>query len=294
MPVRSIRKIITATTEKVGAGELEMLRLIGPSLAELFDPFLLLYVFDYEHPEQYAKGIPWHAHRGLETITYLFRGDLRHVDSLGNRGRILDGGCQWMTAGSGIMHQEMPRPLGEPEAEKESLPDRVDRISGVQLWLNMPSAHKWAAPGSVDAAAKSIPVVKQGADTIKVLSGQYAGQTGPFTGEYVRLLFLDVTLGPDRRWALETRQNDNVFVAVLRGAGWFDETGSERVESRQGVLFYKGDELIARADREGIHFLVFAAQSLREPIAWHENIVMNSDEELSQAMRELRQGKFIR
>lgn len=295
MSVRSIRDIVEATPDKVGAAELGMLSVIGPSRVKDFDPFLLLYAFDYSYPEEYVKGIPWHPHRGIETITYLLRGDIRHVDSLGNRGRIIDGGCQWMTAGRGIMHQEMPRPSdGEPDEEKESILDGTERMLGVQLWLNLPSKDKMTEPKTVDVPASRIPeVIRDGAE-VKVVSGRYENLAGPFQGEHIRLLFLDVTLEPGARWALETEQDASLFVFVADGAGWFGETDHQRISARHAVLFQKGDEFIARADREGLRFLLFSAKALREPVAWYGTIVMNSDEELSQAAREMRQGAFIR
>lgn len=295
MSVRSIREIVEATTEQVGAAKLGMLRAIGPARVKEFDPFLLLYVFDYAYPEEYAKGIPWHPHRGLETITYVIRGDLHHVDSLGNKGRIIDGGCQWMTAGSGIMHKEMPRSsVDMPEEEKESILDGTERMYGVQLWLNLPAKNKMAPPRTVDVASKHVPEIVRDGSRIKILSGHYETQAGPFIGEYVRLLFLDVSLDPGRRWVLETVQDANLFVYVLEGAGRFADTEHPVITPHRAVLFQKGDELVARAEDEGLRFLVFSAKSLREPVAWHETIVMNADEELSDAMRELRQGRFIR
>ncbi len=295
MSVRSIREIVEATTEQVGAAKLEMLRAIGPARVREFDPFLLLYVFDYSYPEEYTKGIPWHPHRGLETITYVIRGDLHHVDSLGNRGRIRDGGCQWMTAGSGIMHQEMPRSVdGMPDEEKESILDGIERMYGVQLWLNLPSKDKMAPPRTVDVAAKHIPEIVRDGSRVKILSGHYETQAGPFVGEYVQLLFLDVTLDPGKRWVLETVQDANLFVYVLEGTGRFGDAEHPVVTPGRAVLFQKGDELVAQSEDKGLRFLVFSAKALREPIAWHETIVMNADEELSQAMRELRQGRFIR
>ena len=294
MSVRSIREVVPAVPELVG-GSVTMLSVIGQPSVEAYDPFLKLYAFDFTNPEDYIKGIPWHPHRGIETVTYLIRGDIEHGDSLGNKGRIIDGGCQWLTAGRGIMHKEMPRPSdGEPDEEKETFFEETERMLGAQVWLNMPGKDKMAAPKTRDIPEDRIPRITRDGCTISVVSGHYENMTGAFQGEYVRMLFLDVEMEPGARWVLETEQDATLFVYILEGSGWFGEADHQLVSARNAILFHKGDEFIARAEQNGLHFLLFSAKQLREPVAWNGSIVMNTDEELSQAARELRQGTFIK
>ena len=221
--IRTIRKIVTGTTQYDGAG-VKLVRVIGNSNVEDFDPFLMLDAFDSADPADYVKGFPWHPHRGIETVTYLIHGDIEHRDSIGNKGSIQDGCCQWMTAGSGIMHQEMPKP--------------ADRMLGVQLWLNLPREDKMTAPQYRDIKANMIPKIADNGSTISVISGNYKETSGPVHGDYVKTLFLDVNMEPNSEWKLQTKTDDTLFVYIVEGEGWFDESHQDIQQSRRAVLFH--------------------------------------------------------
>jgi len=276
--IRTIRKIVTGTTQYDGAG-VKLVRVIGNSNVEDFDPFLMLDAFDSADPADYVKGFPWHPHRGIETVTYLIHGDIEHRDSIGNKGSIQDGCCQWMTAGSGIMHQEMPKP--------------ADRMLGVQLWLNLPREDKMTAPQYRDIKANMIPKIADNGSTISVISGNYKETSGPVHGDYVKTLFLDVNMEPNSEWKLQTKTDDTLFVYIVEGEGWFDESHQDIQQSRRAVLFHEGDEFLAKASQKGLRFLLFSANPLKEPIAWGGPIVMNTREELDLAFREISDGTFI-
>lgn len=275
---RPIRLIVTGTHQVDGAG-VKLVRVLGPAQTQEFDPFLMLDAFDSRNPDDYIKGFPWHPHRGIETVTYLIAGDIEHGDSLGNRGHILDGGCQWMTAGSGIIHQEMPQ--------------ASPRMLGLQLWLNLPRKDKWAHPQYRDITAALIPKLREDTGTVGVISGSYGPAKGATQGDYVRTLLLDVALKPDATWCLPVDGQSNLFIYIVEGAGLFG-TPPKRVESRRAVLFGDGDEFAVKAEPEGMHFVLFAGRPLREPIAWGGPIVMNTQEELDQAFAEIDNGTFIR
>src|SRR5450759_4985069 len=185
--MREIRRIVTGANQVDGAG-VKLVRVLGPAQTKEFDPFLMLDAFDSRNPADYIKGFPWHPHRGIETVTYLIAGDIEHGDSLGNKGHILDGGCQWMTAGSGIIHQEMPQPAGW--------------MLGLQLWLNLPRKDKWTRPQYRDITAALIPKVQEESGTVGVISGAYGMAQGATQGDYVKALLLDVTLKPGAGWRL--------------------------------------------------------------------------------------------
>jgi Pirin-related protein len=269
---------VTGTTQYDGAG-VKLVRVIGNSNVEDFDPFLMLDAFDSADPADYVKGFPWHPHRGIETVTYLIHGDIEHRDSIGNKGSIQDGCCQWMTAGSGIMHQEMPKP--------------ADRMLGVQLWLNLPREDKMTAPQYRDIKANMIPKIADNGSTISVISGNYKETSGPVHGDYVKTLFLDVNMEPNSEWKLQTKTDDTLFVYIVEGEGWFDESHQDIQQSRRAVLFHEGDEFLAKASQKGLRFLLFSANPLKEPIAWGGPIVMNTREELDLAFREISDGTFI-
>jgi redox-sensitive bicupin YhaK (pirin superfamily) len=275
--IRKIQRIATGTHQVDGAG-VKLVRVLGHGDVEDFDPFLMMDAFDSRNPADYTRGFPWHPHRGIETVTYLIHGDIEHGDSLGNRGHILDGGCQWMTAGSGIIHQEMPKASA--------------RMLGLQLWLNLPRKDKWTPPKYRDLTAAVIPKVKEAAGTIAVISGAYQGTKGATQGEHVEALILDVTLDPGTPWRLPVDPQSTLFIYLVEGAGSFD--GAATVKSHQAVLFGAGDEFAVQAGPEGLRFLLFAGRPLREPIAWGGPIVMNTREELEQAFAELDNDTFIR
>lgn len=276
--IRSIRRIVTGKPATDGAG-VKLVRVIGYNDTQDFDPFLMLDAFDSTNPEDYVKGFPWHPHRGIETITYLIRGDIAHGDSLGNKGRILDGECQWMTAGSGILHQEMPQPS--------------ERMLGTQLWLNLPAKDKMTEPKYNDIVGENVPTVAEEGLNIRIISGNYKGTDGAFRGEYADALYLDAEMAPGAEWLLETDPEATLFIYIVQGAGFFGPSG-EAVAEKHAVLFEKGNAFRAKASEEGARIFLMAAKPLGEPIAWGGPIVMNTREELDLAFRELQEGTFIK
>ena len=276
---REVRKIVAGSREEDGAG-VKLVRVIGHADVEEFDPFLMLDAFDSRNPDEYIAGFPWHPHRGIETVTYLISGDIEHGDSLGNKGHILSGGCQWMTAGSGIIHQEMPQPS--------------ERMLGLQLWVNLPRKDKMARPEYRDITAARIPKIQEQNATIAVISGSYGEAEGATKGDYVPVLALDVDLKPGAVWSLPTDPEATAFIYLFEGSGSFGTDGSTDVESHRAVLFGEGSEFRAKAGMQGIRFMLFTGRPLREPIAWGGPIVMNTREELKQAFAEIDNGTFIK
>ena len=274
---REMRRIVVGSRQIDGAG-VHLVRVIGRGDVEEFDPFLLLDAFDSRDPKDYVRGFPWHPHRGIETVTYLIAGDVEHGDSLGNGGHIRDGGCQWMTAGGGILHQEMPQ--------------ASPRMLGLQLWLNLPCKDKFAPPQYRDLSGDRIPRVREKGARIGVISGHYGKTAGPTQGDFVKATMLDVELEPGAEFRLPTDPEATLFVYVVEGAGRFG--GADEVASHRAVLFGAGDEFAAKAGDRGVRFALFAGRPLREPIAWGGPIVMNTREELDQAFEEIENGTFIR
>lgn len=277
--IRSIRKIVNGKQAVDGAG-VKLVRVIGHDNTKEFDPFLMLDAFDSANPADYVKGFPWHPHRGIETITYLIRGDIEHGDSLGNQGSILDGECQWMTAGSGIIHQEMPKPS--------------DRMLGVQLWLNLPAKDKMTAPRYHGITQADIPVIEEDGRKIHIIAGTYDGKTGAMEGEHVKPLYLDVELNPGAEWSLDTDREATLFVYIVQGEGFWGSAGDDCIAAKHAVLFDAGSVFKVKASSNGLRFLLMAANPLQEPIAWGGPIVMNTREELDLAFRELKENKFIK
>ncbi len=264
-----------------------------------FDPFLLLDDFRNENPSDYLAGFPWHPHRGIETITYVLAGTVDHGDSLGNSGKLKDGDVQWMTAGSGILHQEMPK--GDPRG----------RMHGFQLWANLPASMKMTAPRYQDVVAADIPEVTEDDGTrVRVICGSFWGQTGPVDGVAADPRYLDVWVPPGKRRTLEVETARHAFAYVFEGSGTFrdaseprtirDEDGNvvtlplEETGNRSLVLFDSGNEVTVQAGDEGIRFLLVSGKPIEEPVAWAGPIVMNTQEQLKQAYSELRDGTFIR
>ena len=276
--IRKIRKVVTGTNQVDGAG-VKLVRVIGRPDVEDFDPFLMLDAFDSRNPSDYIKGFPWHPHRGIETVTYLISGNIEHGDSLGNTGNILDGCCQWMTAGSGILHQEMP----------QSSP----RMQGVQLWVNLPRKDKMTRPEYRDISAEMIPEVREAGAVVRVIAGTYAGNAGATKGDYVDALLLDVALEAGSDWALAVDPAKTVFVYLFAGAGLFG-ADAQKVESHSAALFDTGALITVKASTEGARFLLCAGCPLKEPVAWGGPIVMNTRQELHQAFEELDNETFIK
>jgi quercetin 2,3-dioxygenase len=299
MSVRPVRKITQATPTLEGAG-VKLQRAFGFGNTTEFDPFLLFDDFRNDHPEDYRRGFPWHPHRGIETITYVLAGTVAHGDSLGNQGNLGPGDVQWMTAGSGILHQEMP------------LGDAQGRMHGFQLWANLPAAMKMTPPRYQDITAKDVPqVVDDDGTTVRVICGEFWGERGPVEGVAADPRYLDVWVPPGRTKRLAIESSRHAFAYVFAGAGSFRDASapqgvlteelssgatvrSHPTNNRSLVLFDSGDEIVVRAGDEGIRFLLVSGKPIEEPVAWYGPIVMNTREQLEQAMRELRNGTFIK
>jgi len=298
MSVRPVRQIIEATPAVEGAG-VKLRRAFGFGDTADYDPFLLLDDFRNDNPADYAAGFPWHPHRGIETITYVLAGSVTHADSLGNRGNLGAGDIQWMTAGRGILHQEMPQG------------DAGGRMHGFQLWANLPSALKMTAPRYQDIAARDIPEVTDDDGTrARIICGEFWGRTGPVEGVAADPRYVDISVPPGRRKRFAVDRARHAFAYVFAGSGSFRDAsaprgilteatdGTDRVDyggaaDRSLVLFDRGDEVVVQAGEEGIRFLLVSGKPLEEPVAWYGPIVMNTEDELRQALTELRQGTFI-
>ena len=279
-------------------------RAFGFGSTDDVDPFLLLDDFRNDDPERYLAGFPWHPHRGIETITYVLAGSVEHGDSLGNRGALGAGDVQWMTAGRGILHQEMPKG------------DAAGRMHGFQLWANLPSALKMTTPRYQDVAARDIPEVTDDDGTsVRVICGSFWGQTGPVDGVAADPRYLDVSVPPGHVRHLGVETVRNAFAYVFAGSGTFrdaspprdvrtdrvgdlatpsDQSATAEVDNRSLVVFDRGDEVVVRAGDDGIRFLLVSGQPIEEPVAWRGPIVMNTQAELMDAYRELHDGTFIK
>jgi redox-sensitive bicupin YhaK (pirin superfamily) len=299
MSLRPVKRLFRAKPTMEGAG-VQLHRAFGFGKSGDFDPFLLLDDFRNEDPRNYLAGFPWHPHRGIETITYVLAGTVEHGDSIGNRGVIAAGDIQWMTAGSGIIHQEMPK--GDAEG----------RMHGFQLWANLPAAMKMTAPRYQGITAREVPVVRDddGAE-IRVVCGRYKSTSGPVSGVAADPMYFDVSIPADRSKKFPIEASRNAFAYVFAGsgkfcnasgplevpseaAGWTDSKPPAEAENRCLVLFDSGDEISVEAGREGVRFLLVSGKPLREPVAWYGPIVMNTEAELQQAFRELEEGTFLK
>ena len=279
---RKIKRVSTSIPTLEGAG-VHLHRAFGNSDVPLFDPFLLFDDFRSDTPEHYTKGFPWHPHRGIETITYVLKGDVEHGDSMGNQGDIGSGDVQWMTAGSGIIHQEMPK--GDSEGKME----------GFQLWANLPAADKMMHPRYRDISAAQIPtVVLDSGATIKVICGQVGDVYGPVQNVMIEPEYLDVTLSANTNFIHSTPKSHTVFAYVHAGKGRFDEVASDMLGNRSLVLFEEGERVSVTAGDKGLSFLLVAGKPLGEPVAWGGPIVMNTQEELQHAFDEFKNGTFIK
>ncbi len=296
---RRIRKIFKSRPTLEGAG-VHLRRVFGNSEVPLFDPFLLLDDFRNTDPQKYIKGFPWHPHRGIETITYVLRGDVEHGDSMGNTGVITSGDMQWMTAGSGIIHQEMPQGDGSGVME------------GFQLWANLPKARKMMPPRYRDIKSTQVPEVeaKNGA-RIKVICGTVEGRQGPVRDIIIEPEYLDVTLPALAEFVHKTPRGHTVFAYVIAGKGvfcreknpfaydalgenYFDMKRDPYIHNGTAVLFEDGDQVTVSAQGEAVRFLLISGKPINEPVAWYGPIVMNTEEELQVAFEEYRNGTFIK
>jgi redox-sensitive bicupin YhaK (pirin superfamily) len=297
--IRPVKRIIEATPTVEGAG-VKLRRAFGFGNTGDFDPFLLFDDFRNERPADYLAGFPWHPHRGIETITYVLAGTVEHGDSLGNSGALGAGDVQWMTAGSGILHQEMPQ--GDPQG----------RMHGFQLWANLPSSLKMTAPRYQDVASRDIPeVIDDDGTRVRVVCGTFWGKTGPVDGVAADPRYLDVWVPPGRRKTLPVETSRHAFAYVFEGTGTFRDASEplgvlteqggpdevlvrEEAGNRSLVLFDRGDEVTVQAGDEGIRFLLVSGKPIAEPVAWYGPIVMNTQDELRAAWAELRDGTFIK
>ncbi len=276
MSARKIKQIVTGVKTQDGAG-VKLTRVLGSDTAQAFDPFLMLDAFDSQNPDDYVRGFPWHPHRGIETVTYLIRGRMEHGDHLGNKGVITDGSSQWMTAGSGIIHQEMPMP--------------ADHLLGVQLWINLPEKDKMATPKYHSIQADMIPKVQEQGARVAVIAGHYKDTAAKFQGEYVKATYLDVALQPDAHWKLDTDPKHTLFVYILEGSLIAD---LQELQSKRAVLFGEGDTLQLKAGKQGARFLLLSGKPLNESIAWGGPVVMNTREQLAHAFEELDNDTFVK
>lgn len=282
MTIRKIKTVSTSTPALEGAG-VHLHRAFGHNDVPQFDPFLLFDDFRSDRPEHYKKGFPWHPHRGIETITYVLKGDVEHGDSLGNKGDISSGDVQWMTAGSGIIHQEMPK--GDSEGKME----------GFQLWANLPAASKMMHPRYRDIKSMQIPTVtlKSGA-TIKLICRTVGNVQGAVTDVMIAPEYLDVTLPAQVVFNHTTPKGHTVFAYVHGGSGRFDDVSDQLLGNRSLVLYDQGGQVSITAGDEGLSFLLVAGKPLNEPVAWGGPIVMNTQAELQLASDEFQNGTFIK
>jgi len=300
MSIRPVKRIVQSQPTLEGAG-VHLHRAFGFGTTSDFDPFLLLDDFRNDRPQDYLAGFPWHPHRGIETITYVLAGTVEHGDSLGNTGRMGAGDVQWMTAGSGILHQEMPKG------------DAQGRMHGFQLWANLPAALKMTAPRYQDIPSSAIPeVVDDDGTRVRIICGDFWGRKGPVEGVAADPRYLDVSVPPGVKKTLPVETTRHAFAYVFAGAGDFRAASKpfgvlterdtpagetlvrEQTGNRSLVLFENGDAVTVQAGDEGVRFLLVSGRPLQEPVAWHGPIVMNTQAELQQAVRELRDGTFIR
>jgi redox-sensitive bicupin YhaK (pirin superfamily) len=295
MSIRAVKQITQSKPTMEGAG-VRLRRAFGFGTTTDTDPFLLFDDFRGDNPEDYLAGFPWHPHRGIETITYVLAGSVEHGDSLGNRGAMGAGDVQWMTAGRGILHQEMPK--GDPQG----------RMHGFQLWANLPRALKMTEPRYQDIVARDIPEMTDDDGThVRIITGEFWGKKGPVEGVAADPRYLDVSVPPGKRKRIAVDRTNHAFAYVFAGSGTFRDASApqgvvnELTNTRDGdignrslVLFDQGDEVVVQAGDEGIRFLLISGRPIEEPVAWYGPIVMNTQDELQQAFSELRAGTFIK
>jgi quercetin 2,3-dioxygenase len=299
MSIRPVKRLIKSQPTIEGAG-VHLRRAFGFHEPTEFDPFLLLDDFRNDIPADYLAGFPWHPHRGIETITYVLAGTVEHADSIGNRGAIAAGDIQWMTAGRGIIHQEMPKG------------DLDGRMHGFQLWANLPSPLKMTEPRYQEVKAIEIPeIVDDDGTHARVVCGTFWGKRGPVEGIAADPVYIDISVPPGRRKALPVETSRHAFAYVFAGAGkfcnasgplavptesvgWLDTAPPKHAEDRSLVLFDRGDEVVVEGGDDGIRFLLVSGKPLEEPVAWYGPIVMNTQEQLREAFKELEQGTFLK
>lgn len=296
---RKVSKVLKGKPTLEGAG-VHLRRVFGYSQVPMFDPFLMLDDFRSDKRKDFIAGFPWHPHRGIETITYVLEGDVEHGDSMGNKGVISSGDTQWMTAGSGIIHQEMPK--GSP----------AGRMSGFQLWANLPKSHKMMDPRYRDIKSGLVPQVSlKGGAKVKIICGRLAGKQGPVQDIITDPEYLDVTIPADSKFTHGIPQGHTAFAYVIGGQGvfcdrqrpfayevesinYFDMQRDPCIKDGMLVLFGDGDEVEVSTEDEEVRFLLLSGKPIQEPVAWYGPIVMNTNEELRVAFDEYRKGTFIK
>lgn len=279
---RKTARLFSSRPTLEGAG-VRLKRAFGSPEVPLFDPFLMLDDFRSDTPEHYLKGFPWHPHRGIETITYVLEGDVEHGDSMGNRGVIGSGDVQWMTAGSGIIHQEMPQG------------DERGSMQGFQLWANLPASEKMMDPRYRDVAARQIPAVElPGGGEARVICGEIGETSGPVRDIVTEPEYLDISLPADARFEHPTVPGYTVLAYVIAGSAYFDDQRKNRAGNEGLILFGDGDSIVVSTVSEPVRFLLLSGRPIGEPVAWHGPIVMNTREELETAFREYDMGDFIK
>ena len=298
MSLRPVKRIVSSKPTLEGAG-VHLRRAFGFGNSSEFDPFLLLDDFRNDTPDDYSAGFPWHPHRGIETITYVLAGNVDHGDSMGNSGTIGPGDVQWMTAGSGIIHQEMPKG------------DEAGRMHGFQLWANLPSSLKMTPPRYQGVQAAEIPLIQDDDGTeVRIVCGMFWGKKGPVDGTAAEPIYLDVLVPPGRTKRLPVETTRHAFAYVFSGSGTFGNASDPRavltepvgppqpapaeIENRSLVIFDRGDEVVVHAGEQGIRFLLVSGKPFEEPVAWYGPIVMNTQAQLQQALTELRDGTFLK
>jgi quercetin 2,3-dioxygenase len=277
---RQVEHVLRSRPTVEGAG-VKLHRAFGYNEVSMFDPFLMLDDFGSDDPEDYLAGFPWHPHRGIETVTYMLNGEVEHGDSMGNGGVIGSGDIQWMTAGSGIIHQEMPR-------------QARGRMRGFQLWVNLPRKDKMMKPRYRDVRHDVIPEVEAAAGVaVRIVAGTVAGVRGPVQDIVVDPEYLDISIAPGAEFRHAIPRDRRVFAYVVDGSGRF-EGGGKGIGSGYAVLFGAGDEVTVAAGEAGVRLLLVSGRPLNEPVAWGGPIVMNTQAELGRAFEEYRQGTFIK
>lgn len=299
MTIRAVQSKTHSNPTIEGAG-VQLHRAFGFGEPEKFDPFLLFDDFRNDDPKAFERGFPWHPHRGIETITYVLAGEVEHADSLGNQGVLGPGSVQWMTAGSGILHQEMPRG------------NSAGQMHGFQLWANLPSSLKMTAPRYQDISGQDIPeIIDDDGTRVRVIVGSFWGKLGPVDGVAAEPMYLDVSVPANTRKSLPVDTYANAFAYIFEGSGLFADASTpagvlleKELEGREVnvrdlsgnrtlVRFGTGDEVTVQAGPDGIRFLLISGAPIREPVAWHGPIVMNTKDEIRQAISDLRNDRFI-
>ena len=279
---RKVREVVASKSTMEGAG-VRLWRAFGFNEAPSLDPFLLLDDFRATEPRHYIKGFPWHPHRGIETITYILEGTVEHGDSLGNSGTIGPGDLQWMTAGSGIIHQEMPK--GDPRG----------RMGGFQLWANLPAAEKMRDPRYRDVKASQVPEIDAGTGVrVRIVAGEIGGTRGPIRDVVTDPEYLDVTVAPGTEFVHATTPGHRVFAYVIEGSIRFGAREGQAAENATLVLFEDGERLTGFTRDDPARFLLVSGRPIGEPVAWYGPIVMNTEEELRVAFDEYRNGTFLK